>query len=100
MDSDLNPEIRALRSQVFTLLVALVVIAGTLAVYLFRQASSEGKDIAAIKPEAQQVIAAYNKNQAVITSFVNQLVVYGETHPDFRPVLAKYNLGTARTPAK
>jgi len=89
MNSDLNPEISALRNQVFLLLVALIVISGTLTVYLYRQASIMGKDLNASK----QMIANVNQNEGVIISFANQLAAYGKTHPDILPVLAKYGIG-------
>ena len=92
MSADSNSEISALKRQVFTLLVALVVVSGTLTVYLYRQASITGKDITAIQPQAQQLIGAFNQNQSLMISFVNQLVVYGQAHPDFRPVLMKYGI--------
>jgi len=95
MSLDSNPEISALKRQLFTLLLALVVVSGTLTVYLYRQASITGKDIAAIKPQAQQLIGAFNQNQSLMVNFVNQLVAYGQAHPDFRPVLMKYGIAPA-----
>jgi hypothetical protein len=91
-NSDSATEIAALRRQVFTLLIALIVISGTLTVYLYRQASLAGKDINAIKPQAQQIIGVFNQNQTLMVNFVNQLVAYGEKHPDFVPVLKKYGI--------
>ena len=91
MDSD--SEISALRNQIFTLLLALVVVTGTFAVYMFRQASLTNKDIATAKQEgAEQLIATFNKNQAAINDFEKRLVAYGQMHPEFRPVLVKYGL--------
>jgi len=81
-----------LKRQVFTLLLALIVVSGTVTVYLYRQASITGKDIDAIRPQAQQIIGAFNQNQSLMVNFVNQLVAYGQTHPDFRPVLMKYGI--------
>ncbi len=92
MNPDSQSEISALRQQVFILLIALVVVSGTLTVYLYRQASILRKDIAAVEPQARQIIAAFNQNQPLINNFVNQLVVYAQTHPDFRPVLAQYGI--------
>jgi hypothetical protein len=92
MITDTNSEIEALKRQVFTLLAALVVVSGTLTVYLYRQASTAGKDLDAIRPQATQIIGAFNQNQALMNSFVGQLVEYGKAHPDFRPVLAKYGI--------
>ena len=84
-----SPEIAALRLQVQILLAALIVVTGTLAVYLFRQASVEGKAIV----QAKQVVNTYNQNQASIAGFVQNVVAYGEKHPDFaQSVLKKYGI--------
>ena len=98
MITDTNSEIEALKRQVFSLLLALIVVSGTVTVYLYRQASVSGKDIDAIRPQATQIINAFNQNQALMNSFIGQLVEYGKAHPDFRPVLLKYGIvptGTA-----
>jgi hypothetical protein len=92
MNEDTNSQVAALQRQVFTLLLALIVVSGTLTVFLYRQASLSGKDIDAIRPQAQQIIGAYNQNQTLMINFVNQLVAYGQKHPDFVPVLAKYGI--------
>jgi hypothetical protein len=86
---DLKDQIATLQHQVFTLLLALIVISGTLTVYLYRQASLIGVDIAVIKPQATQTIRAFNQTRPGLDNFVNQLVAYGQTHPDFRPILQK-----------
>ena len=92
LNSDLNSEISALRQQVYVLLIALIVVSGTLSVFLYRQASISRKDIDALRPQAEQLINSFNQNQAAIGNFVTQLVAYGQTHPDFVPVLAKYGI--------
>jgi len=99
MTPDSNPEIAALKRQVFTLLLALIVVSGTLTVYLYRQASVTGRDIDAIRPQAQQLITAFNQNQSLMINFVNQLVEYGKAHPEFRPVLMKYGVTPPPAPA-
>ncbi len=88
--TDSNSEISALRNQVFVLLIALIVVSGTLAVFMYRQASLMGKDIAAFKQQTQQILGAYNQNKALIANFESQIIAYGKTHPDFMPILAKY----------
>ncbi len=102
MSLDTQSEIEALKRQSFTLLLALIVVSGTLTVYLYRQASIAGKDIDAIKPQAEQLINAFNKNQSLMNNFVKELVDYGQTHPDFRPVLARHGFAAppAGAPAK
>jgi hypothetical protein len=99
MSSDSNPEISALRNQVFILLVALVVVTGTLTVYLYRQASVTGKQLTAIRPQAQQIITVYNQVQPQLISFVNQLTAYGQSHPDFAQQVLKKDGIIAANPA-
>ncbi len=92
MSLDSNSEISALKNQVLTLLLALIVVSGTLTTYLFQQARITGKDIEAIRPQAQQLIGAFNQNQSLMINFLNQLIAYGQAHPDFQPVLRKYGI--------
>src|SRR6267154_3290600 len=91
-NTELSQQIDALRRQTFTLLLALIIVSGTLTVFLYRQASLTRKDIAAIKPQATQIIQAFNQNGPNIQNFVKQLAAFGATHPDFQPVLKKYGI--------
>ena len=94
--AELSDQIAALRCQVFTLLLALVVISGTLAAYLSYQSRVLGKDIANVKPQAMQIIRAFNQSQPRLENFVNQLIAYGQTHPEFQQqILEKYNIKVA-----
>ncbi len=88
---DASLEIAALRSQIFNLLVALVVVSGTLTLFLYRQASIQGKDIDA----ATQQVNAYNQAEPALKEFVSQLGAYGMTHQDIRPLLNKYGIAAA-----
>ena len=97
--TELTEQVVALRHQVFTLLLALVVVSGTLTVYLYRQSSLTGKDIAAIKPQASQIIEAFKRDQQSMEGFVKQLTAYGVTHPDFQPILKKYGIVPSAQPA-
>ena len=90
--AELNDKLVALRHQVFTLLLALVVVSGTLTVYLYHQSRIAGKDIAIVKPQAMQIIQAFSQSRANMEAFVKQLKDYGVTHPDFQPILKKYGI--------
>jgi hypothetical protein len=84
-----NEEINALKNQVFALLIALIVISGTLTVTLFRQTSMASKEIA----QGEQMEHNLLQVQANMNSFVNKLVAYGEKHPEFTAaVLKKYGI--------
>jgi hypothetical protein len=94
--AELSDQIAALRCQVFTLLLALVVISGTLSAYLFYQSRVLGRDITNVKPQATQVIQAFKQSQPRLENFVNQLIAYGQTHPEFQQqILEKYNIRVA-----
>jgi len=92
VQTELMDQVVALRHQVFTLLLALVVVSGTVTVYLYRQASLASKEMTAIKPQATQMIAAFKRDQPSMETFVKQLTAYGVTHPDFQPILKKYGI--------
>ena len=92
VQTELMDQIVALRHQVFTLLLVLVVVSGTLTVVLYRQAKLTGRDIAIIKPQATQIIAAFKRDLPLMENFVKQLTAYGVTHPDFQPILKKYGI--------
>jgi hypothetical protein len=94
--AELSDQIAALRQQVFTLLLALLIISGTLAAYLYYQSRVLNKDINNLKPQATQVIQAFNQDRPQLQNFVNQLIAYGQSHPDFqRQILDKYNIRPA-----
>ena len=97
--TELMDQIVALRHQVFTLLLALVVVSGTLTVYLYRQASITGKDVVAVKPQATKIIQEFSHNRVGMENFVKQLAAYGNTHPDFQPILRKYGIVQQTAPA-
>ena len=86
-----SAEISALKNQVFILLVALVVISGTFMVYLYRQASLTGKDV----NQLSSMLPAVVQKEQAINGFAGSLVTFGSKHPDFVPVLKKYNLAPA-----
>ena len=99
--ADLSEQVAVLQRQIFTLLLALIVVSGTLTVYLYRQASLAGKDIQAVRT---QVIEPFKQKQPAMENFLNQLVAFGQTHPDFRPLLQKYGItpppGATNAPKK
>ncbi len=89
MPADSHPEISALRTQVFIQQVALVIAVGCLTAFLYRQASSEGKQIT----QSIRIVAGYKQQEPKIVDLLNQLVAYGQKHPDFsKAVLKKYGV--------
>lgn len=93
---DLQAQFDALRHLVVSILILVIVMSGTLNIYLLRQWRSVSKDLAGVRPQAAQMIADYQKvTGPLMTDFVKKLTEYGRTHPDFAPVLAKYNIKPA-----
>jgi hypothetical protein len=99
--SDLAGQVASLQRQVMILLLALIVVSGTLASYLYYQSRILGKDLVAIEPQAAQMINGFNQNEPNMEKFIQQLVAYGQTHPDFQPILKKYPIAVKNPqPAK
>ena len=90
--NDLQAQYDALRHLVVSLLILVVVISGTLNIYLLRQWKSTSKDLAAIRPQAAQMITEYQKGGPLMQDFVKKVTEYGRSHPDYAVVLAKYGL--------
>lgn len=92
-DNDLQAQCDALRHLITSILILVIVISGTLNIYLLRQWKTTSKDLASIRPQATQMISEYGqKSGPLMDDFVNKITEYGRTHPDFAPILAKYNI--------
>jgi hypothetical protein len=94
--SDLAGQVAALQRQVFTLLLALIVVSGTLVAYLGYESYHYGKDVAAING---QIVQPYKQKLPAIENFITQIVAYGQAHPEFRPVLIKNGVVAVTPPA-
>jgi hypothetical protein len=94
--NELRVQYDQLRQLIASVLILVIVISGTLGIYLLRQWQSSRKDLAAIRPQAAQMIAEYQKvSGPLMSDFVKRITDYGRTHPDFAPVLAKYGMKPA-----
>ncbi len=91
--NDLQAQYDDLRHLVVSILILVVVISGTLNIYFLRQWRSTSKDLAAIRPQATQMITDYQKvTGPMMNDFIKKITEYGRTHPDFTPILVKYGL--------
>jgi len=96
---DVSERLALLERQVTILLIALILVSGTLGVFFYRQASNLNKDYEMVAPQARQVIEVYTKNQPAIQRLLTSLVQYSQTHKDIVPLLERNGvLGTP--PAK
>jgi hypothetical protein len=90
---DLREQLDQLRHVIVSVLILVIVVSGTLNIYLLRQWRTVSKDLGAIRPQAEQMFAEYQKvSGPMMNDFVKKLAEYGRSHPDFAPVLAKYGV--------
>jgi hypothetical protein len=90
--SDLESQVALLQKQVFLLLLALIVVSATVVFYLWYQSRILTSDYAQYQKQATDVITAYNNNKMTIDGIRQQLTTYGQTHPEFQPIVRKYGL--------
>jgi hypothetical protein len=97
--NDLQEQFDALRHLVVSILILLIVVSGTLSIYMLRQWRTVNKELTAFRPQATAMIADYQKNSVpVMSDFLKKLSEYGRIHADFAPTLAKYNIKPAAAP--
>ena len=93
------------RKSFTTLLVLVIVVSGTLTIYLWRQVKYSRAELEVLRPQATNIIGQYQKTTGPATDeFLKKLAIYGTKHPDFAPIVNKYGLekaltNTASTPA-
>ena len=90
--SELREQYEALRHLVFSALVLLMIISGSLNLYLLRQWRFTKTDLANVRPQAAAMINDYNKSVGTLQEFLKKMSEYSRTHPDFAPIAAKYHL--------
>ncbi len=93
--SDLRTQYNQLQNLVSSLLLVLIVISGTLTVFLLRQWRFVKADVEAVTPQVAQLEMQYTNNYALSQDFVKKLAQYGQTHPDFKYIVDKYRLNDA-----
>lgn len=90
--SDLRAQYQQLQQLVSSILLVLIVISGTLTVFLLRQWRFVKTELDAVTPQAAQVLLNYSNNFAVSQDFAKKLAEYGRAHPDFTPIVNRYRL--------
>ena len=91
--TDLQTELESLRHLVVSVLILMIVVSGTLSIYLLRQWRTTTKDLANIRPQVQRMVEVYQKDEFPwMQDILKKFTEYGRTHPDYMPILAKYNV--------
>lgn len=95
-----SSEVTELRSQcdqlqqlVSSLLLILIVVSGTLSIFLLRQWRFVKAELGAVQPAAAQLMTEHSNSLAFTQDFLKKVAEYGRTHPDFAPITLKYHLG-------
>jgi hypothetical protein len=90
--SELQAKYHDLQQLVSSLLLVLIVISGTLTVYLLRQWRFIKAELDAVAPQATQLLIEHTNNYAMMQDLVKKLAEYGRTHPDFAPIANQHHL--------
>jgi hypothetical protein len=95
---DLQTQVDSLRKLVQALLALMVVVSGTISIYLFAQARYSARDRDLFRAQAGNLLTQYQKTSGPATDeFLKKLAIYGTKHPDFVPIVTKYGLDKALT---
>ena len=94
----LEQQVASLQRQVSWLLIVLMLVSGTLCVFLWRQARIARKDLTAFQVPASQIIAAFQRDKPMMDAFVAKVAEYGRTHSDFAPIMEKFKIQSATNP--
>jgi hypothetical protein len=89
---DLAEQVESLRHLIGSILILLVVVSGTLTIFLLREMKNTSAQLDAFRPQATNAIAIYQKQQEpAMVEFAKRIQQVGQTHPDFAPVLVKWD---------
>src|SRR6478672_6232704 len=88
-----------LSRQLAMLRAAVLVASLTLTAYLFVQNRRTGKDAEALRTQVQQVMDGSKKEGELMSALAGKLLEYGQTHPDFTPILNRYGIKAVGAPA-
>ena len=102
--AELAERIDSLQRLIGTVLLLLLIVSGTLSVYLYWQVRNANREL----ENGRQQVMKLNAQQQ---QFFNSLAEFGRNHPDFAPIVGKYikpggttgappATATAPTPAK
>ena len=89
---DLQAQYNSLHQLVSSLLLVMIVISGTLSIYLLRQYRFAKSDLDTLTPQAAQLAIEQSNYLATAQDLGRKLAEYSRTHQDFAQIAAKYRL--------
>ena len=84
-----------IQRQLNLVLLGLVVLSATFAIFLWRQVHYSRQDLQTIRQQAAFMTQNFNQEKPVSDAFIARLVEFGRTHPNFIPILQKYQITSA-----
>ncbi len=99
--ADLGRQCARLRAAVRSLLLAMVILSGIFAVFLYQQQRYATQDRDVVKQSVSPFLDAYRQQRPTADKFIDQLREFSRNHPDFLPLLVKYQFAptNAASPA-
>lgn len=96
VSSEMQEQVDAVRHLVISVLILVIVVSGTLNIFFLRQLRDARRQLNNIRPQAAKMMEGYQKTEApMMQTIVNKFTEYGRTHPDYAPILSKYNIKAA-----
>jgi len=86
----------ALRQLVNTMLILLVVVSGTLTIFLLHQYKLVHREVVNFRLQYNSITAQYQQIKPKMDEFERRIGDFAHTHPDFAAILSKY---TPKPPA-
>ena len=87
----LQQSVQSLQSAITVTLVALVLLSGSLNLFLFRQHVLARRQLEENVPVVEKMVAEYQaKTLPLINYLVTNLQTFTKSNPDFAPILVKY----------
>lgn len=90
--TELRGQYAQLQQLVSSMLLILIVVSGTLSIFLLRQWRFIKAELGSVQPAAVQMMTEHTNNLAFTQDFLKKMAEYGRTHPDFNYITVKYHL--------
>jgi hypothetical protein len=89
---DFREQIESLRHLVGSVLILMVMVSGTLTIFLYREMKTASVQLEAFRPQAMNAMTIYQQQQSpLMVDFAKRIQLYGQTHPDITPLLARWD---------
>ncbi len=99
--AELKSQYNSLHSTLVAALLLMIVVSGTIWIFMMRQAKTAKLDLDMIGVNYINAMVQFERTKPVIDETVKKMQDFGRTNADFVPILSKYNLlpGATSAPA-